>query len=284
MNEAKASTKRDGELSRRDGSGSGRKAKGPDVTVITVVYSAEEHIRKTLESVTLQTHKSVEFIIVDGGSTDDTMNIIKEYDEFVDGWVSEPDKGIYDAMNKGIDMAEGSWLCFMNAGDAFYSDHTIEDVMASAANLPSSLFLYGGAAIVNEAGELQTVLSPLQFSKLNLNVLATRTMCHQSIFVAKSVVPKYSTDFRLKGELDWYYSLLRLLKHGQVNTLPFPVCRYSLGGEGDSNFIENQVERIRVTRKYNNLFSFVSLIPAFLIPFVFRVKRYLCYRMKTDNR
>ena len=97
------------------------------VSVITISYNAVSVIEDTIQSVLNQSYKDIEYIIIDGGSTDGTVDIIKKYQDKINYWVSEPDNGIYDAMNKGIDKATGEWINFMNAGDYFHSNLTLEN-------------------------------------------------------------------------------------------------------------------------------------------------------------
>lgn len=100
----------------------------PKVTVVTVCFNAAETIEKTILSVIGQTYDNIEYLIIDGGSKDDTLAIIKKYEKSISKWISEPDKGIYDAMNKAIKMATGEWINFMNAGDCFASENVLADV------------------------------------------------------------------------------------------------------------------------------------------------------------
>lgn len=98
----------------------------PLISVITVVLNGEKYLEETILSVLSQTYDNVEYIIIDGGSTDGTLDIIKKYEHAIDYWVSEKDKGIYDAMNKGINVASGEWLNFMNAGDRFAENNILK--------------------------------------------------------------------------------------------------------------------------------------------------------------
>ena len=103
---------------------------GDKVTVITVVYNDVASLRMTIDSVWAQSWKNIEYIIIDGGSTDGTVDIIKEYANRLSYWCSAPDKGVYDAMNKGIGHATGEWICFLNSGDVFSEANSLESMMA----------------------------------------------------------------------------------------------------------------------------------------------------------
>ena len=103
-------------------------------SIITVNYNNKEGLRRTIESVIHQTFHDYEFIIIDGGSTDGSMDVLKEYDAQINYWVSEPDSGIYNAMNKGIAKAKGEYLNFMNSGDCFYTADVLEKVSLYNSN------------------------------------------------------------------------------------------------------------------------------------------------------
>ena len=96
------------------------------ISVITISYNCKDVIEDTILSVIGQTYTNIEYIIIDGASTDGTFDVIKKYADKIDFWISEPDKGIYDAMNKGLKHATGDWVIFMNAGDSFYNNTVIE--------------------------------------------------------------------------------------------------------------------------------------------------------------
>ena len=103
--------------------------KFPKITIVTISYNIVTYIEKTILSVVNQTYPNIEYIVIDGGSTDGTLDVIKKYSDKITYWVSESDKGIYDAMNKGIDAATGDWINFMNAGDVFYHNNVIDEII-----------------------------------------------------------------------------------------------------------------------------------------------------------
>jgi glycosyltransferase involved in cell wall biosynthesis len=243
------------------------------VTVITVCFNDAKNLNATITSVVGQTHQNMEFIIVDGGSSDSTLELIRLHEARITKWVSETDAGIYDAMNKGLRLATGDYLIFMNAGDAFHSDDTVESAMDRiASELEKPLIAYGRAAIFAEDGTFLKDLTPLRFVKRNLNMFGTRTVCHQSVFVARAAAPEYDTKFRLKAELDWYYRLVGRTRDDQRLELDLTVADYKLGGKGDKGWKANELERIRVTRKNNRGLTFVALAPFFALPLAFRLK------------
>ena len=123
----------------------------PLVSIITVVLNGEEHLNKTLNSVINQTYENLEYIVVDGGSTDGTVDNIKKYEDKIDYWVCEKDNGLYDAMNKGIDIATGEWINFMNAGDEFYNYSVLMDLFNNQIHEEAEI-IYGNHEIIYPTG------------------------------------------------------------------------------------------------------------------------------------
>ena len=148
----------------------------PLISIITIVYNDAVGLECTIKSVVAQNFDNYEYIIVDGGSTDETVNVIKTYDDKITKWVSEPDKGIYDAMNKGIKMAMGEWLIMMNAGDYFAEPDVLEKVFAR--EIPKDkTFLYSDVYGLRPNGE--RILRPSSWEKGN--------MIHQTVIYRKSL-------------------------------------------------------------------------------------------------
>ncbi|AEI14058.1 glycosyl transferase family 2 [Flexistipes sinusarabici DSM 4947] len=228
----------------------------PLISIITVVFNGEKYLEETIQSVINQTYPNVEYIIIDGGSTDGTLDIIKKYEHAIDYWVSEPDKGIYDAMNKGIKASNGNWVNFMNAGDSFADNNIILLVVNSVSNYKD--IIYGGIIVKKGGQEEDVKLLPKKFNKKNLIVYGTGVVCHQSIFVRKSKIIYYSLKYPLKGELNWYFDLLK--QSISFQRLDFPVTYYSLGGVSYSAFLPNQLEALKV------IFSQVKFLAIFHLP------------------
>ena len=175
------------------------------ISIITITYNAERWLERTMLSVLAQTSKDYEYIIVDGRSSDGTIDIVKRLEPRFEGrlsWKSEPDKGLYDAMNKGIARAKGDFLWFVNAGDEIYAPETLAHVVAAAAE--DTDIVYGKACIVNAEGvkvsEHHKVTPPDLQRKHLLNGLV---VSHQAILVRRSIAGSYDTNYLICADYDW---------------------------------------------------------------------------------
>jgi glycosyltransferase involved in cell wall biosynthesis len=177
----------------------------PVFSIITVTYNAFHCLEETLWSVLNQSYSNVEYLIIDGGSTDGTVNIIKQHENRLAYWISERDKGLYDAMNKGLQKATGDYVWFINAGDAFYSPYTVGQVAALLQNdtaLPD--ILYGETVLVDERGEslgLRRLNAPerLSWKTFRMGML----VCHQSFVVKRTIAPLFDLQYRYSSDFDW---------------------------------------------------------------------------------
>ena len=186
----------------------------PKFSIITVTYNAATVIRPTLESVQAQTYTNYEYILVDGGSKDDTVAIAKACGIEFAHIISERDKGIYDAMNKGIALATGDYLCFLNAGDAFYAPDTLQtivDVIAEEKELPD--VLYGETAEVDDNRNfvrMRRLQAPkeLDWRSFRNGML----VCHQAFYARREIVPMYDLKYRLSADVDWCIKVMKRAK------------------------------------------------------------------------
>ena len=194
----------------------------PKVSIITVVYNGIEFLEETIKSVIAQTYPNIEYIIVDGGSKDGTLDIIKKYEAHISKWISEPDKGIYDAMNKGIDLATGDWQNFLNAGDSFVDNNVLEKIFTT--NLENITLVYGDIIAIRENGQ-----------KLNVNAIELKDdnsikkgmkVCHQAIFYNKNIMIKYDDKLRLKSEWKHLIEITRK-ENFSPKKFNFPIVYYA---------------------------------------------------------
>lgn len=164
------------------------------LSIITVNFNNRDGLQRTIDSVVCQTWRDFEWIIIDGGSTDGSKELIEQYQDNFAYWCSEPDKGIYNAMNKGIDKARGEYVNFMNSGDCFYEADTLEKVFSKDWNED---ILYGDAV---EEGQNKT-----KYRKDLLLQLYEHTLCHQATFIKRELFSKHSYDESLKIVADWKF-------------------------------------------------------------------------------
>jgi glycosyltransferase involved in cell wall biosynthesis len=207
--------------------------KKPLVSIITVVYNGAATLEDTIRSVAGQTFSDREYIIVDGGSKDATPDIIKKHANSVTRWVSEPDKGVYDAMNKGIRMAEGEWLYFLGSDDLFHDSGVLTNTFASPADtspadpaLASFDLVYGDVISPSYQGRYD--------GEFTLEKLLSRNLSHQATFYKKSLFHRFGDyDLRYKMHADWDFNL-RCFSDPGVRTKYTGVLVASFGADGIS--------------------------------------------------
>lgn len=198
-------------------------------SIITINYNNESGLRRTIESVVRQTYKDYEYIIIDGGSTDGSVEIIKEYSANIDYWVSEKDRGIYHAMNKGITQAHGEYCIFMNSGDCFYD----EAVLSSVANYDLNEDIVVGYASINKGNG---IISPPPTGEFTFYHLYSGSIPHQASFIKTELLRKYPYDENLRISSDWKFFVQTLiLDNCSIRYLDVFVVRYDLDGISSSN-------------------------------------------------
>lgn len=187
----------------------------PTFSIITVTYNAEATLEETIQSVITQTYRHVEYIIVDGASKDGTLAIIHRYRNYIARVVSEPDRGLYDAMNKGISLATGDYLCFLNAGDSLHEDDTLQQLVHTLHGrtcLPD--VIYGETALVDVHGHfvrMRRLRAPevLTWKSFRQGML----VCHQAFFARRDLVEPYDLRYRFSADFDW---CIRIMKKSHV--------------------------------------------------------------------
>ena len=198
-------------------------------SIITINYNNGEGLRHTIESVISQTFNDYEFIVIDGGSTDDSVNIIKSFSDKIDYWVSEKDRGIYHAMNKGVAQAHGKYCIFMNSGDCFYNDM----VLKRFVDYEIKEDIIVGKLISNKNG--QVLFAPPQ-QQISLYYLYSGTVPHQSTFIRIELLRQFPYDESLKIVSDWKFFVQAIvLNNCSVRYIDDYVATFDLEGISTSN-------------------------------------------------
>jgi len=215
----------------------------PLITVVTVVRNGEKTLEETVLSVINQTYTNVEYIIVDGASTDGTLDIIKKYEDRIDYWISEPDDGIYYAMNKGIDLTTGEWINFMNSGDKYFNKFTVIDILKEAGN---NDIIYGDYIRSNgKRGRSPRNINMLFF-------LMERMICHQAIFERKLLLKKNHFDTQYKIIADRKHLMNCYTEYAKIKYIPYIVCVYDIDG-CSSNKLKFKKESFQLLYEYYRL-------------------------------
>jgi glycosyltransferase involved in cell wall biosynthesis len=218
----------------------------PLITVITVVFNGEQFLEETIQSVINQTYDNVEYIIVDGGSTDGTIDIIKKYKDEIDYWVSEKDNGIYDAMNKGVNLSSGKWINFMNAGDSFYSTEILMEIVLNNyfKNVDvlygNHKVIYSNKTRIAKAGNINDIWKGSQF-------------CHQSAFVLTKMHKgnKFNLNNRIGADFEFFYSLHK--RNKVFRYVDIIIANYSAGGLSDIKRVDSIVGWWNIVEKNNRI-------------------------------
>ena len=253
-------------------------------TIVTCTYNAEAVLQRTLDSVMKQTYCNIEHLIIDGVSKDKTLTMVKAYQHKNDVGesaheilvFSEPDKGLYDAMNKGIDRATGDYLIFLNAGDVFSSEDTLEFVegcVGEGEELPG--VLYGDTDIVNMEGHFlrhRRLTPPKRLSWRSF--MWGMLVCHQS-FYARADIAKgihYNLDYRFSADVDWCIRIMReaARRHLPLRNVNAVITNYLDGGMSVQNHKASLKERFQVMRSHYGLLTTLFVHAWFAVRGVFK--------------
>jgi glycosyltransferase involved in cell wall biosynthesis len=235
----------------------------PLISIITVVFNGEQFLEETILSVINQTYNNVEYIIIDGGSTDGTVDIIKKYEDKIDYWVSEKDSGIYDAMNKGVDMASGEWINFMNAGDSLYNHDVIENVFKNSSG--KNMIVHGKVALYYQ----DDLISYYGNKKI---------IPHQGAFFRTKIMKnlKFNEDYKIFADGECL-SRIQKLEDYKAQFIDVVIANFELGGVGNhpKYFFKRFKEELKIKQdKKENIFLKWYILK--LIEFFGYIIYYLC--------
>ena len=235
------------------------------ISIITVTYNAASVLKRTLDSVKAQSWQQIEHLIIDGASKDETISMAETYKAQCPYEVvilSEPDKGLYDAMNKGLRLATGDYLVFLNAGDTLHAADTLETIVRSAQPLPG--VLYGDTAITDEQGKflhLRRLRPPKKLSWKSFR--QGMLVCHQAFYALTDIAKNlpYDPRYRYSADVDW---CIRVMKEAQKRQLPLVntqaiLADYQEEGQTTIHHRDSLKERFDVMRRHYGLFSTVMM-------------------------
>lgn len=221
----------------------------PTLSIITIVYNNVRDIERTMLSVLNQSYAHIEYIVVDGASTDGTLEIIQRYQDRLSKVISEKDAGIYDAMNKGLALASGDYVLFMNSGDELYASDTIEKVFATA---PNADIYYGETEMYNEAWQSigkrrHSVPEKFTWKSFRFGM----TISHQAIYIRRTLTEPYDRQYELSADIDWILTAAKKAKTS-VKVSGY-VAKYLVGGMSKKRHQQSLKERFAIFTKHYGL-------------------------------
>lgn len=214
----------------------------PLISIITINFNNAEGLEKTIQSIVEQSFCNFEYIVIDGGSTDESVNVIKKHTDKISYWISEPDKGIYNAINKGIAKSQGEYLVFMNSGDIYLNHDILKNVTPIIQKEKADIFY--GQIIVNETGNDRTVIYP---HKLDLTYQRSMVINHQACFFKAETLKllgNYNENYKLAA--DYAYYLQATIHNKKFVAIPFPIVRYDVSGISSQKMDEYRNEMKKV--------------------------------------
>ena len=229
----------------------------PLISVITITYNAAETLTPTMESVKSQTFRDYEHLIIDGASTDNTLELARREGGDSLRILSEPDKGLYDAMNKGLDMARGKYVIFLNSGDAFHTPETLYQYAQAAAN--DFDIIYSDTVIVDSTRKMiaprhLSVPELLTFQSFSNGML----ICHQAFMVKRSIAPKFDLSYKFSSDYDWTIRCIRKTTPQSCMNLHCIGIDYLSDGLTDKNKIKSLKERFHIMHHHYGLAAAVE--------------------------
>ena len=239
--------------------------KKPLISIITVTFNAAEVIQRTLDSLKNQNFTDFEHLVIDGASQDSTLEIIGKANLPQTKVMSEPDNGLYDAMNKGLRMANGKYVIFLNSGDTFHSCDTLSLYSREAEKERD--IIYGDTIVVDEKGEKKADRHLKAPEKLTYGSFSNGMLiCHQAFMVKKELAPPYDLRYKFSADFDWCVKCIANSDEGKCSNLKAVTVDYLNDGLTDKNKLKSLRERFRIMRAH------YGLVPTIFkhISFIFR--------------
>lgn len=246
----------------------------PKVSIITVVYNAKDALEATLENLNALKYAEKEIIVIDGNSSDGTKDVIAKFALDITTFVSEPDSGIYDAMNKGLMLATGDYVWFMNAGDFVYSPDVLANIF-HGQEIYADVY-YGETMILDENGvqlglRKKRVPKKLKWQSFKRGMV----VCHQSIIVKRNIAPKYNLSYKYAADIEWVLQILKCAK-STYNTKQI-ISKFSEGGTSTTHRRASLNERYKIMNnhfgKIQTIFSHISFVFDVLKPKYRKLKK-----------
>ncbi len=238
------------------------------LSIITVNLNNKDGLQKTIDSVISQTYKDFEWIIIDGGSTDGSKELIEKYSNHISYWVSEPDKGIYNAMNKGIKQAHGEYLQFLNSGDIYFEDNTLKQVVKFLINED---IVYGYAVIKNNNTNKRV---NIRHEIISCYDLTRNTINHQCAFIKKKlfdIFGLYDENYKIVSDWKFFFDVIAIQKCSTKH-INLDIIIYDTTGISQTNSIEMENERREILRLYLPEYAIDDYISRFQINEILRHK------------
>ena len=201
----------------------------PKISIITANLNNAAGLRETIKSVESQTYTDFEYIIIDGDSTDGSVDVIKNYSEKITFWLSEPDNGIYDALNKGVKFAKGEWVVFMNSGDLFNDNNVFLQIFSNEIETSTDI-LYGNT-IVKESNK--KIKPP---AKINKNFFFFETICHQSLFFKRNIfeiLGYHNLNYKIISDRE--FLIRAIIRNFKFTYIDIDVCLWEAEGLSSKN-------------------------------------------------
>jgi glycosyltransferase involved in cell wall biosynthesis len=230
------------------------------LSIVTVVFNDLKGLKETYTSLKAQTFTNFEWIVIDGASTDGTKEYIGQNNDLISKYISEPDNGIFDAMNKGIKLATGTWITFLNAGDTYSRFSILEHIFTQ--NLSAKKFIYSDMFLLDHLGKKVRYLKAETLTKTTI----TKGMiaCHQGMFVRLNICPNYNSKFKCQGDLNWVMDIFENLDKSEILYLNIDSVYYKSGGFSDNQLLNQLKTHINLIVSRYGFWMLIFRLPRLL--------------------